>query len=155
MSEKFNVTLNTKKLKDLMELMGDQALVARVGVLGSSNGRKDFGSNATIGALHEFGGTKMPQRSWLRMPLTEKLDGALKNNGVINQDSMNEALAEKSFKKIVSQVAITAVSVILEGFDTGGFGKWKPSKMQNKKNKQTLVETTQLRDSVTWDVKKV
>ena len=44
-------------------------------------------------------------------------------------------------------------SIVQDAFSTGGFGKWKPSRMENKQTKQTLVETQQLRNSITSDVK--
>ncbi len=54
---------------------------------------------------------------------------------------------------LVKKVAVVAEGIVAEAFDTGGFGQWPPSDMTHKKVHQTLVETQQLRNSITSEVK--
>jgi phage gpG-like protein len=141
---------------------------AQVGVLGTKNSRDnqakggtDAQTNAEIGAVHEYGAVvdrggikiRMPIRSFLRMPITEKLSDELGKLGAFTEETLRRVIREKSIKAWVEKVGATAFAVVMEAFDTGGFGKWKPSKMEHKTNQQTLVETRQLRDSITWEVK--
>ena len=128
---------------------------AKVGVLGSTDARAGDGSspdNATIGAKHEFGEDGMPIRSWLRQPLSEKFPGALESSGAFTPEAFKDCIKQKSMLPYVEKMAVVAVATIQEAFDTGGFGRWKPSKMAGKKVKQTLVETQQLKRSVTWEI---
>lgn len=153
MSSSDTVEFNTKGLDQLIKAMKAENVVARVGVLGFKNVRSGGGSNASIGAAHEFGTAKLPQRSFLRMPLTTKLPTALEKSGAFNKDVLKKVVKSGSLAAWVEKIAILAVSIIQEAFDTGGFGQWKPSNMDRKTVKQTLVETQQLRNSITYEVK--
>lgn len=126
----------------------------KVGILGKSAARKngEGNNNPTVGAAHEFGTEKLPQRSFLRMPLTTKLKPEMESNGLFDREIIEEIINKKSLVGYLSQIGATAVTVIKDAFASGGFGKWEPSNMKLKKNHQTLVETQQLRDSITWEV---
>lgn len=148
-----SVTLNDKRLRELIEAFSGQIPVARVGVLGGKNARaKDFQTNAEIGALHEFGGTKMPKRSFLRTPLTDLLKSWLEKAGMFDEASLSRVIKERSIFPWVKKISVTALDIVLGAFETGGYGKWKPSNMDHKKVHMTLVETQQLRNSITEDV---
>ena len=134
-------------------------LSLQVGILGSS--KRDGGqTNAQVGMLHEFGGTTkigkkeflLPQRSFLRIPLTTMFDTYLNKSKIINKRDIDKCVKNKSLALIFSRLGILAERIIQDAFATGGFGKWKPSNMKYKKNKQTLVETQQLRNSITSTV---
>lgn len=146
------VELDTKKLDQLIKAF-KVIPEGKIGVLGSKNGRKDDGSNATIGAKHEFGQDGMPQRSFLRMPLTENLGEYLENSGTFNEEVLKQVIKEGSIVKWVKEIMIVCEHVVADAFETSGFGKWKLSNMKYKKNHQTLVETQQLRNSITSEVK--
>lgn len=126
-----------------------------IGVLAGKNARMGDGSNATIGMKHEFGDPKegLPIRSWLRMPIIEHLEKNLEKADAFTDKTIKEVVKEGSIVPWMKKVMVTAEGCIADAFDTGGFGKWKPSNMVFKKNKQTLVETQQLRNSVTSEVK--
>lgn len=133
---------------------------ARVGILGTHNARssKDSkaNSNATIGAAHEFGTTKIPMRSFLRIPISENLNKRLESSGALDKDVLDQVIKAGTIIPWLTNVAILAQSIVLEAFDTNGFGKWKPlnpKTLERKKVKQTLVETQQLRNSITYEVK--
>lgn len=153
--EETTIQINTKGLDALIEALGDTTPpVARVGILGSTSARasKDK-TNAEIGMKHEFGDEKVPIRSWLRMPLTEKMQEFLEKSGAFTPEVLAEVLESGSIEAWIEKVGVVGVQVVLEAFSTGGFGKWKPSDMTRKKNHQTLVETQQLRNAVTSEVK--
>lgn len=145
--------LDTKGLDNLIKALGEEQPIGRIGVLGNGNQRKDENSNAEIGAKHEFGDDKLPIRSWLRMPLIDKMQDALDSSGAFDKEASRQVVQEKSVTPWLKKVMIVAEGVVLDAFATGGFGKWKPSNMKYKKNHQTLVETQQLRNSVTSEVK--
>ena len=155
------VSLNTKGLDKLLKALG-RLPRARVGVLGDKAVRgasehdgekKESGpTNAEIGAAHEYGTSTLPQRSFLRVPISDNLSKALDNAGLMDKDAVKKVLAEGSVVPWLKKIAIVAEDIVLQAFDNGGFGKWKPSNMKNKTNHQTLVETQQLRNSITSEV---
>ena len=119
-----------------------------------------FGAgNATIGAAHEFGSMAqgLPKRSFLREPLQEHLQKKLNAAGAFSQGEQAEILKTKSLVPWAKKVAIMAEEVVKGAFDSNGYGKWAPLKPETLKRKtttDTLVETTQLRDSIVSDVRK-
>lgn len=145
-------------LSELTELLeGKVELpVAKVGILGSETQRLDDEgeiTNAQIGFYHEFGiGEK--QRSFLRMPLAMNLNRELNKAGAFDEEVIERLLLNKEGLEFITKVAIVAEGIVLDSFYTGGFGAWKPSNMQHKEVHQTLVETGQLRDSITYEVEK-
>lgn len=144
-------------LKELLEILSNKVKLpsAKVGILGSNSQRPEDNpeqlTNAQIGLFHELG-IGENQRSFLRMPITMKLNDELNKNGAFDEETIKDLLISKEGKKFVEKIAITAEAISIDSFDTGGFGLWKPSNMKNKKVHQTLVETGQLRDSVTYEV---
>lgn len=135
--------------------------VVNVGILGDgaraatgTNGKAAL-SNSQIGAFHEFGTVKTPMRSFLRIPLIDNLDKRLEQDGVINKKAIEQAIKVGTLLPIMQQVGVIAEGIVLDAFDTGGFGKWAPlsgTTMAHKKNQQILVETQQLRNSITNEV---
>lgn len=153
MSEKV-IEYHDKGLKNFIAAFKGKIPHARVGILGGKNLRKSEGpTNAEIGLRHEFGKAGMPVRSFLRVPIIDNLQAGLDESGAFNQDALEKVIAEKSIKNWVAKIGIVAEGIVLEGFHTGGYGKWKPSFMKYKKVQLTLIETNQLRNSITSDVK--
>lgn len=147
------VELKNKGLKQLIKAFKTMPEI-RVGILGGKAMREDVGpSNAAIGAAHEYGTKRLPQRSFLRVPLTENLDNFLERSGAFDRQTLDEVIRNGTIRPWCVKVAITAEAVVAEAFATGGFGKWTPSDMRNKQVHQTLVETQQLRNSITSEVK--
>ncbi len=148
-----DVTLKVDGLEKLLKALKAKPPVARVGILGSKNARSGkVNSNATVGAAHEFGTSKLPIRSFLRVPLTEHLQKQLEKSGLLDKDAMAEVIKKGTLLPWIKKVAIVGEGIVLDAFATGGFGKWKPSNMDKKVLKQTLLETTQLRNSITSEV---
>lgn len=156
MSDEEKTTLDTAGIDKLMKAMKNAPEV-RIGILGASPRTANDGSqlnNATVGLFAEVGTSKSPMRSFLRMPLIMQLNKRLKAAGVLEKDVLREAIKSGSLIPIMQKVGVIAEGIVLDAFDTGGFGQWKPSDMRYKENHQTLVETQQLRNSITSEVRK-
>lgn len=150
--------LKTPGLDALIKALKTKPPQARVGILGtktnrSSKSSKETATNATIGAAHEFGTSKLPERSFLRIPISDHLQSYMENSGALDKETLDAVIKEKTIIPWMTKVAILAERIVLDAFDSGGFGKWKPSNMENKKVQQTLVETRQLERSITHEVK--
>jgi hypothetical protein len=142
------------KLKDLIKSL-EKNFTVKVGILGDKSSRSDGMSNAEIGMKHEFGEDNMPQRSFLRMPISTEFKNKLEGSQKFfqNKELEKQIIEEKSLKPVFEKLGIVAETVIKEAFATGGFGKWKAHSPGYKNNTgQILVDSTQLRDSITSEV---
>lgn len=141
-----------------------------------------LGSVHEFGATIQHGGgtTIIPTRSFLRMPLLSssgkntivkqvvkslELGSALKNDkntpaefrGVYEQEIINliDPLT------LATAIGAAAYEHVMKAFETDGFGNWEPTKPQSRKQRKgspdnpTLVDTGQLRDSITFEVRKL
>ena len=122
--------------------------------MGESGARKggDGHTNAEIGIRKEFGEGHLPLRSFLRMPITEKFQQYLEASGAFTKETISEVIKEKSLYNWIKKFGILGERIVMDAFASGGFGQWKPSNMNYKKVHQTLVETQQLRDSISSEV---
>jgi len=152
------VKMNLKGMDDFKKALKKAKNASlKVGILGSSAVRgagtsADTLTNASIGASHEFGTSSLPRRSWLREPLQDHLFKKMESSGLFGKSVADGIVKKKSLKDFLEKTGVVCIAVIAEGFATGGYGKWKPSNMAYKKVAMTLVETGQLRDSVTYEV---
>ena len=169
MEVKSSVKITSDSLENLIKAFKHQKMYAKVGILDDKNARDDAigntttrsgdsgesQSNATIGLKHEFGSKKLPKRSFLRMPLIEKLSDKISKSKLLkNGHTMKKVIDEGSLHPLYDLIGGVGQDIVLEAFETGGFGKWTPSDMSRKKIHQTLVETHQLRDSISFEVVK-
>lgn len=146
-------TFEVKGLDKILKALKTPASV-RVGILGAKVQRQGGGlTNAQIGAQHEFGTTRLPVRSFLRLPLTTLLGKRLEESGALDKAALAKVIAEGSPREWLERVGVLAEGLVIEAFATSGFGTWIQSNMTRKKVQQTLVESGQLRDSITHEVK--
>ncbi len=147
------ITFDDTLLKSLIEGI-NKNLVVRVGVLGVKGRRQEQGvSNADIGLAHEKGvkSRNLPRRSWLEQPLQDHLKEQFEALGKKAIESMLQAKSEV----VYAQLGLVAENVIQRGFETGGYGKWKPLKQSTIRAKGSdaiLIDTAQLRRSITSEV---
>lgn len=156
MNDNDETTVNVKDLTQLLKALKAKPPVCRVGILGDKNSRQGKGpTNSQVGAAHEFGTTTIPQRSFLRVPITENLGKEIERGGLLTEDKMKEVIKKGSVTPWLEQVAVSAEACVADAFDTGGGGSWPAWKDPNYENNtgDLLVDTTQLRDSVTSEVK--
>lgn len=147
------VEFKTKGLDQLIRSMKGNIPVVKVGILAETNSRKNGeGSNASIGVKHEFGMEGLPERSFLRVPLAEHMQDYLNSAEMLDRATVAQIIQEGSLERWLTKVGFIAENIISDAFSTGGFGKWKPSNMAYKKVHLTLVETQQLRNSITSEV---
>lgn len=150
---------DTKILDKLAKTFRGKLPSVKVGILGDTNNRtgEEHGpqleTNASIGAKHEFGEDGMPVRSFLRVPISDNLQKYLENSGAFDQALADKVAKEGGIWLWMEIVGKIAETIVADAFDSGGFGKWKPSNMKFKKVQQTLVETQQLRNSISSEVK--
>jgi phage gpG-like protein len=146
-------TLNMKKFNQIMKAL-EKVPTIRVGILGNSNARNDGNTNAEIGAKHEFGKDGMPERSFLRMPMTTEFPKALEGSQLFDAETLKKVAEEKSTEQWARKIATVAEGVVQEAFSSRGFGNWKPHAPGYENHTgQVLVDTQQLRNSITSEVK--
>ena len=135
-----NDSLKTNDLDKLAKTLNQKMPYAKVGILGQKADRPGEKNNAEIGAVHEFGEAGMPERSFLRAPISENLS-----------KKMGELKLEKdlSVKDMIYKIGAVAETIVRDAFLSGFDGKWIPSK---KEEGRTLVDTTQLMKSISFEV---
>jgi len=146
------------KYTEQMKKLSKQEVV--VGIPADKN-KQHYGSaetNAGIGAIHEYGApvVGIPQRSFLRLPLT------LKAKEIFALLKKDLKFSKIDTKKALGRLGAKGQSVVLEAFDTQGNGKWaelKPSTVRGRKKgsgegtDKPLRDTGQLKQSITFEVR--
>lgn len=134
-----------KQLHDL------QTYKAEVGLFGDTAfrkpGRGEITDNPSLGFQHEFGNpdTKLPERSFLRMPLMTQMGQVLKFDWL-------RRIRATGVKSAVKLLGVLGEETVQEAFATGGFGQWAPLKketIRRKGSSRILIDTAQLRKAVT------
>jgi hypothetical protein len=145
---------NTEGLDALIKALKGQMGKVQVGILGDKTNRDGELTNAQVGFYHEVGAGNNPIRSFLRMPIANEFPSRLDESGAFDEDALKKVVKQKSATPWLKKIALVAENTVREAFETQGFGEWPQSNYDNKKNEQTLVETQQLRDSITSRVTK-
>ena len=140
------VTVDVKGLETLQKFLEKNKTSVRVGVFDERN--------ALIGVVHEFGSKKrsIPKRSFLRMPLEKELPKKLRKLKLKSIEELKSSKLEQLFHTIGGM----AIAAIGDAFATGGFGLWatlNEKYTQRKKVNDILVESTQLRDAIQYEIK--
>jgi len=157
-------TINVEGLESFMKALKRPPPVSRVGILGSKTYRKPApgekaapATNGTIGAAHEYGAPSkgIPARSFLRIPISDRLQGEMEGSGALSEAETKEVLRVRTVVPWMKKITALCEKIVRGAFDTGGYGKWPGWKSPNYKNNamQLLVDTTQLRDAQTSEVK--
>lgn len=143
-----DTTIEIRGLEQLIKALKAKPPTVRIGILGG-------GRNATVGAVHEFGAPArgIPQRSFLRIPLSEHLDKELEKSGMLDAETLKEVIASGTMLPWMKQLAIVAEGVVDDAFENSGPGwpKWKNPNYKNEGG-MLLVDTGQLRESITSEV---
>lgn len=128
-----DVTLQMSDLQSLIRTVEEgKTMYLKVGVLGDYAGRtpdetgvrrKDSGlTNPEVGLWHEFGSVKrkLPERSFLRMPLMTKLPAELSN-----VDWAALLIYGGGMFGVLDTIGNKCLQIITQAFATGGFGQWR------------------------------
>ena len=126
-----------------------------VGVPASSNTLHDGGINmATLAAVHEFGSISrnIPERSFLRSAIIE-------GKGKINDTVAQGVQAYLSQGKQIDlmfydRIGLFASNLVKDKIVRGPFVPLAPATIKRKKSSKPLIDTGQLRQSITWIVRK-
>jgi hypothetical protein len=157
MAKKVRVEVNTRELKKVINsLTAANNYKIKVGILANKNAREDGETNAGIGIEHEYGSytQHIPERSFIKMPLTTK------SGEIVNEIKklMQESLENQNVLPLLKKMGVVAEKIIGEAFASGGFGTWAPiseSAEMRKGSNAILIETSQLQRSITSAVEKV
>jgi phage gpG-like protein len=157
MKANIKIKYDIKELNELNKTFNDRKIV-KIGILGNKNNRKDKGlTNSMIGSIHEFGSFEknIPRRSFLKDTFDIKINEFISKT----KDIISKNIKKKNAMKIIfSQVGIFGEILIQNAFETDGFGKWKPlskKTIERKKSEKILVDTAQLRKSITSKVENI
>lgn len=158
MSVTTKIELNLKGLDDLRRQAGD-SYRARVGILSGPNGKAGEKhangiDNVTLGVIQMFGSATnhIPPRDFLVMPIRMNATEIVKQ---MKGAQVSKAIMAQDFKQVYKLLGAAALSWILKAFETRGFGQWapnKPSTIDRKGSSMPLIDTSQLRRSITSDV---
>lgn len=145
------VTGDFSRLENLLKDLGVDHSVD-VGVFKDAK-TPDGESVAQYGAANEFGviEKRIPERSFIRMPLEEKQDDIAE----YVDGRAQEHLEGGEVSAIFEDIGIAAQSKIQEAFDTEGFGTWAPNAeitIALKKSDTPLIDKGLLRKAVTYEV---
>lgn len=179
------VTINDKRLKGLIDAFKGKIPKVSVGIIGGSGDREakakaaeitfeslmrkktvkkgeeakaaSPSTNAEILAAHEYGAPSrgLPQRSVLRVPISEHLARYLENSGAFDEKAITKVIEAGNLVPYLTLFGIQAEVVVQDAFDSRGFGRWAPWKNPNYQNNtgMVLVDTTQTRKAITSKVR--
>lgn len=160
------VKLNMMKLEAIQKQLGKK-LVAEVGIMGSNVARQAVKTtakgnriadkkkaspltNAEVGLKHEKGSLSenIPRRSFLEMPLKDKLPGAMGKIGGI----LLVGIEATNILMVYQKLGLVAEGIVLGAFNSSGYGQWPPNApltIKIKGSSRPLIDTAQLRKSIT------
>lgn len=119
-----------------------------VGVPSGKSG-EDGTPLAVIAAANEFGTSRIPERSFLRVPLRANQDDFAK---VFRNQLPLVASGELTLFQLMSQLGARAVSVSQEAISSGIQPPNAQSTVERKGSSTPLVDTGRLRQSITYVV---
>lgn len=159
MSEDAVETFDVRGLNQILKALKSDTLQCRVGILHDSarhsygaTSRQNLPTNAELGAIHEFGTSKIPARSFLRIPIQEHLEEELGNSELLDEQALKEVVQTGKKTSWLKAIAKAAKAVVEEGFATSGYGKWAPWSHPHDHG-SILVRSGQLRDAISSEIK--
>lgn len=146
-----------KKLQQYAKALQEaQSKVVAVGLPMGKVGSKVYDDGETVisvGAQHEYGTNKVPQRSFLRLPFSVKNAEIL----TMTQRQFNQVFEKgRSVDKALGVLGITATNISKGAFTTRGYGQWMDISQRTKDKKgstQVLIDTGILRGSITFVIR--
>lgn len=150
---KVRVTERDRGWNELRKSLGQQPMHVVVGVQGNDDAREGEGiGNVALAGVHEFGGGNVPERSFLRSTLAanksnyETLVGKLTKAVVENRIDLHQALG------LLGEKVVSDVRDRIERDDLGV--PLAQSTIDRKGSSVPLIDTGQLRNSITYEVRR-
>jgi hypothetical protein len=126
-----------------------------VGVLANSATGRIYSSGSNVlqvAVANELGTTRIPQRSFLKMPQELKATEL----GVFIRKQMFKVLDGMQVEQGLGLIGTYAVNLSQDAFSTGGFGKWPTlaaSTIEAKGSSGILIDQGVLKNSVSYEVR--
>lgn len=138
------------KLRQIRERLQKNSGVL-VGLPAGTGSYEDGAPIAVIGAVHEFGSADgtIPERSFLRVPLRQNAEDF---KSVWRAQISKVVEGELSMHQVMSQLGARAVAVSQEAISEGIAPGNAESTVKRKGSSKPLIDTGQLRQSITFIV---
>ena len=142
----------------LAEMQKAKKMSVKVGLPADKVGGEVYGGGVTlmqVGAQHEYGTEKMPQRSFLRMPFELK---SVDIDAFIQAEFKKVIDGKSTAEKALGRIGVYTTNISKQAFRTNGFGQWAELSPITKAIKESNNKTTPLiwsgllRNSITWSV---
>lgn len=103
-----------------------------------------------VGAIHEFGMGRNPERSFLRVPFSqnEKII-----NAFINKQFSLIFNGEADTVQSLNKIGILARNISVDAFTNNDWKENSPATIERKGSSRPLIDTGNLRQSITWVVR--
>jgi hypothetical protein len=113
-------------------------------------------NNASLAYIHEHGAPRanIPARPFLNPGVRDaepQIDRIFRAGAIAALNSKQPASGVG--RLVLNQVGVAAVSAVQRKMTTGPFAPLKPATIKRKKSSRPLIDTGQLRASVTWVVR--
>lgn len=151
------IKVNLDALESIRKEVGD-SYRARVGVLGGTAHQTDGSdsslTNATLMLIMMFGSiTKnIPPRDPLLAPILRHRRDLIRKLG---GGQMKAAFERRDYKAMFALLGVAGEEIVQQAFETSGDGTWPPNRpatIKAKGSSKPLINTSQLRRSVSSDV---
>ena len=137
------------KLNGYLTSLADKLKKGEVAVgVPASSGSYDGISVVEVAAINEFGTARIPERSFLRVPLNQSRDKL----GKALEHAAKSMIDGKSDFTAMSQVGAMGAAICQEAISNGIAPANKPSTIQKKGSSTPLIDTGNLRQSITYVV---
>lgn len=151
MSE-LEIVKRLKKLMERAEQLNRIELV--VGIPNDKNSRDESSgiTNSELGVIHEFGVPEknIPERSFMRSTASEEAE----NVGRLSNVQIAEYLkSENSTHDVFATVGTYLQGKIIDKITDGNFEPNKEETIKRKKSSKALIDTGQLRGSITYEIR--
>lgn len=125
-----------------------------IGILDDSP-RTDGKSNVVIGTTHEYGAPaqNIPMRSFLRIPLMDKLNNAINHSEAFDDNALKEIVKAGNLTPWATEIAKIGKEIVLGAFDSRGYGQWVEHAPDYENTTGKILEDTgQLRAAIAYKV---
>lgn len=141
MKASFKNALNTLNNKSIL-----------IGVTQKSDKRSDGMNNATLAMIHEFGSPKhnIAERSFLRVPLTQN---QAKITTLAKEQVYNALSNETSVIRPLEEIGVFSSNLCKMAITDGLTLALKPATIKRKKSSKPLIDTGNLLNSITWEIR--